>query len=359
MYSTCIFCHGALGANEAIERFPVGRRIAFDAARGRLWVICPHCGRWNLSPLDERWEAVEECERRFRGTVLRRSTEHIGLARLSDGVDLIRVGRPLRPEMAAWRYGRQFAGRFRRAQMTLSAASVSGGAAVLAGIAAGVLTPGLVASAALVGSAAWWLVQHRVLFRVPFHGQMLHVRARDVAETQFVPIDRGEAWSLRISHRDGASRLEGDQAVRVMAKALIHLNGWGAGAGTVEQAVARLDVFKGRARMFAFMSRTPDYTSFPEHPGILAKMSAEQRLALEMAVHEESEVHALNGELGALERAWREAEEVARIADDLLVPDAVTEWLARYRAHLGQSQHARWYGERRHGAITQRADAHR
>lgn len=335
MYSTCIFCHGALGANEAIERFPVGRRIAFDAARGRLWVICQHCGRWNLSPLDERWEAVEECERRFRGTVLRRSTEHIGLARLPDGLDLVRVGRPLRPEMAAWRYGRQFAGRFRRAQMTVSAAGVGGSAAVVAGLAAGVLTPGLVAGAALAGSAVWWLGQHRVLFCVPFHGQVLHVRARDVAETQFVPIDRGEAWSLRLSHRDGASRLEGDQAVHVMAKTLIHLNGWGATLSTVERAVARLDVFGARARMFAFMSRTPDHTSFPEHPGILAKMSAEQRLALEMAVHEEAEEQALNGELAALERAWREAEEIASIADDLFVPDTITEWLAQHRVRSG------------------------
>ena len=332
MYSTCIFCHGALGTNEAIERFPIGRRIAFDAERGRLWVVCHHCGRWNLSPLEERWEAVEECERRFRGTTLRRSTEHIGLARLPNGVDLVRVGRPLRPEMAAWRYGRQFVGRFRHAQVMLSAVGVGGSAAMLAGVAAGIVTSGLVGGAALGASLAWWLGQQRVLFRVPFRGKVLHVRIRDVAETQFVPIDRGEAWSLRLSHREGASRLEGEQAVHVMTKALVYMNGWGASASTIEQAVARLDVFGDRARMFAFMSRTADYEPWPEHPGVLARMSAEQRLALEMVVHEESEEQALSGELDVLERAWREAEEVACIADDLFVPDTVTEWIARRRA---------------------------
>ena len=56
MYSTCLFCNGSLGANEAIEPFPVGERLAFDAAKGRLWVICRRCERWNLSPLEERWE---------------------------------------------------------------------------------------------------------------------------------------------------------------------------------------------------------------------------------------------------------------------------------------------------------------
>ena len=40
MYSTCIFCHADLGTNDAIEHFPVGQRLAFDADKGRLWVIC-------------------------------------------------------------------------------------------------------------------------------------------------------------------------------------------------------------------------------------------------------------------------------------------------------------------------------
>ena len=68
MYGTCLFCHARLGANQAIEKFPVGRRLAFDAARGRLWVVCAGCGRWNLSPWDERWEAIEQCERTFGPT---------------------------------------------------------------------------------------------------------------------------------------------------------------------------------------------------------------------------------------------------------------------------------------------------
>ncbi|MDP9205226.1 MAG: hypothetical protein M3P12_07185, partial [Gemmatimonadota bacterium] len=114
MYSTCLFCHSELGANEAVEHFPVGRRLAFDAAKGRLWVVCRKCERWNLTPLEERWEAIEECERAFRGTKLRVSTEHIGLARLAEGIELVRIGAPQRPEFAAWRYGDQFGRRRRR-----------------------------------------------------------------------------------------------------------------------------------------------------------------------------------------------------------------------------------------------------
>ncbi len=75
MYKTCMFCTRPLGTNEVIEYFPVGRRLAFDAERGRLWVVCRKCERWNFSRLEERWEAVEMCERLFRDTRIRVSTE--------------------------------------------------------------------------------------------------------------------------------------------------------------------------------------------------------------------------------------------------------------------------------------------
>ena len=74
MYTTCMFCRKPLGANKLVEAFPVGRRLAFDAAKGRLWVVCRRCERWNLTPLEERWEAVEECEKVFRESGMQRRT---------------------------------------------------------------------------------------------------------------------------------------------------------------------------------------------------------------------------------------------------------------------------------------------
>jgi hypothetical protein len=43
------------------------------------------------------------------------------------------------------------------------------------------------------------------------------------------------------------------------------------------------------------------------------------RLALEMAAHEDIERRALEGELATLAAAWAEAEEIAAIADGLLL----------------------------------------
>ena len=42
----------------------MGRRDGFG-------VVCRRCERWNLTPLEERWEAIEDCERAFRATTLR------------------------------------------------------------------------------------------------------------------------------------------------------------------------------------------------------------------------------------------------------------------------------------------------
>jgi hypothetical protein len=51
--------------------------------------------------------------------------------------------------------------------------------------------------------------------------------------------------------------------------------------------------------------------------GAGSRVEAPRILALEMALHEEAERRALAGELAELEARWREAEEIARIADGL------------------------------------------
>ena len=61
-------------------------------------------------------------------------------------------------------------------------------------------------------------------------------------------------------------------------------------------------------------------------------------MALEMALHEEQERRALEGELWMLERAWREAEEIAAISDNLLVRKGVEDFIRKHgdeREHKG------------------------
>ena len=50
-----------------------------------------------------------------------------------------------------------------------------------------------------------------------------------------------------------------------------------------------------------------------------------------MALHEDVERAALEGELENLEQAWRDAEEIAAISDDMFVPTGVRAKLERLR----------------------------
>ncbi|MEX2281517.1 MAG: hypothetical protein WEE89_03400 [Gemmatimonadota bacterium] len=107
MLSHGIYCHVPLPQNQTVEHFRLGRRIAFDPARGRLWAICSGCRRWNLAPIEERWEALEELERltHDRGRLLSQ-TDSIALFRAED-LDVIRVGKAKLVEEAWWRYGQE------------------------------------------------------------------------------------------------------------------------------------------------------------------------------------------------------------------------------------------------------------
>ncbi|MYH08770.1 MAG: hypothetical protein F4143_01135 [Gemmatimonadales bacterium] len=69
-------------------------------------------------------------------------------------------------------------------------------------------------------------------------------------------------------------------------------------------------------------------------PGTLAGLKVDVRLAVEMATHEQAEREALEGELKELEARWREAEEIARIADNLLVPESVDGFIASERSQI-------------------------
>jgi hypothetical protein len=347
MYSTCLFCNRDLGRNEVLDGFPIGSRLAFDAARGRLWVICRSCERWNLSPLEERWEAVEQAETYYHGTRRRVASEHVGLARLSDGTELVRIGEPLRPEFAAWRYGDQF-GRRRRRQLLYAGA----GLAVLgAGVAGGVVAGASVAIfGGVIGQLANGIIHGRagsVIAQVNTESTgKISICRRHLAESRLVPGDDAPL-ALELRFKGGETRLEGRDALRVTGALMPHINRFGGRRRVVESAVGSLEESGGpegyleRLARYAHRATKVPYSMLGKpkaKEGMsgafvsgLFGLTATDRLALEMALHEEAEMRALHGQLAELERAWREAEEIAGIADSMFLPSGVHEALARIR----------------------------
>ncbi len=353
MYSTCLFCTDPLGRNDVIEHFPVGRRLAFDAARGRLWVVCPSCARWNLSPLDIRWEAIEEMERCYRDTRTRVATEHIGMAQLADRTRLIRIGQPLRPEFAAWRYGQVFKERRRRENLWYGGAL----AVAVAGVALNVAVPGLLGGITLyngvqlVSTGRELLRRHRP--RVPVrleNGRTVRLSAASAALARFRRDAEGH-WYLRLHHADYQSTgpllralgvthrrlavstysdVHGPEVFRYAANMLPLVNSTGAENEMINEAVERVTYVADPKAILEHVARRRPRE--PDNLTIFSEMPAVERLALEMALHEDDERRALEGELAELETRWREAEELAAIADNLVVPAGVSERLTALQA---------------------------
>lgn len=375
MYNTCTFCYGPLGTNEVLETFPIARRVAFDPAKACVWAVCPECTRWNLVPIEERWEVVDECERRFRHTSLRYSSGNIGLAWIASDLELVRVGPALRPEFASWRYGRVLARprpMLHRLMDRLTAIGVAATRSVSEASRSASRRDPRAATAQLLltvyGNRVLDVVQ--LPRRKELHGDVpiAVVRLRHLVQAALVRPEAGRPWSLNIPHDHGTLTLLGDDGIRAAARALAIVNGtergggfapdilesavrkvdessqlsgyfnrvltialrsqWGKGADDSsrahEKAAATLTIGSSDIERLAFRLTGRTFWS---HGGIGSEPSTAlldvplvDRLALEMAAHEEAERRALEGELAELEEAWRDADEIASIADALLKP---------------------------------------
>ncbi len=329
MYKTCMFCNRSLGTNQVVEHFPVGRRLAFDAERGRLWVVCRKCERWNLSPIEDRWEAVELCERLFRDTRVRVSTENVGLAKHPEGLELVRIGRPMRPEFAAWRYGDQF-GRRRKRALIYGA----GGVLVIGGVAVGGAVTGVISGALLAqtGNFVNLWVNGRTLVKLRTDdGRVIKLKNPDLLGTRLRTGRAGPGFSVEVRRGKKKEWFEGEQAERLLGQIVPMMNRRGAKKDAVQAAVSQIERHGHPDEFLSDVITGDRFKDKKGIPGYVNKMPEPTKLALEMALHEEQERRALEGELWRLERAWKEAEEIAAIADSLLLPEGTEDFIEKHR----------------------------
>jgi hypothetical protein len=373
MYTTCLFCHTDLGANHFLPTFPVGRRLAFDPKKGRLWVVCTRCGRWNLTPLEERWEAIDECERLFRGTRLRMSTDNVGLAQFRGSFELVRIGPALLPEIASWRYGTRLAllaaEHEQHPALPVRAARLvaRGAASLLVGYATAV---GLSDDAVL--RMRTFRRSRAILLRgADEYGYPIVVRYAHLGNAELIRPAKDAPWQLVVQHDTGVATLAAANALHIAGKMLATLNFGVASQAEVSHAIAKLDDAGDPegyfTRVAALAIRTswgrfPDAQEEPVAPGSsfaerlaiqlsnrsfwgrggttseeqtpLFRLPAVDRLALEMAANEDVERRAMHGELELLHAAWKDAEEIAAIADEMFADGVLEEFKRQYYERL-------------------------
>ena len=135
-------------------------------------------------------------------------------------------------------------------------------------------------------------------------GQLMELRARHVQHARLVPETRADVavlLSCPRCHSEGAV-VTGNAAAQVLRQGLTYLNATRSGRRHANEAATVVDRAGGAHELIRDVSRG-EQTLRALRPG--------RRLALEMAVDEQTEVQ----ELG---RQWREAEELADIADGTL-----------------------------------------
>src|SRR5258705_236726 len=279
---------------------------------------------------------------------MRVSTDNIGLARVREGLELVRIGNALRPEMAAWRYGDQF-GRRRRKHLLVSAALIAGvGGIVVLGPITRILGIG--------GWGTWQIISNlhnayqngrvRARVRLPDNETLVRVRKKHIDKVAVVRADGDWALSMPIPRKQQTATsgrtaiYTGPSALTAAAKLLPAINEAGAKAPEVQTAVRLVTDVGEPAQLFRRYAPGMDFVESVARGGsrrrgglvegsahVLSSLPKEVRIALEMASHEEQERRALEGELALLEAAWRDAEEIAKIADDMFLPESASSRL--------------------------------
>ena len=352
MWSHCMVCSQDLGWNEDVEAFPVGKTQVFDPEHGRLWVVCMACRRWNLTPLEERWEALETLERLWESAVMKAKGNSLALGRLRSGMKVVRIGRDASAlELAAWRWGQRspFAGPSLSKALfanvlTVGAVAVTAAAPVPVLVGAG--------AAAYLGAVAWLGGRIRPAAAMDDAGSVTSVTRRELLRAGMSPRDDWLGWSIHIERKliptrtrswfnihglptitepSGPSvrrwvEFTGGRAVALARRAFPLLNRRSLADWTVADALELVRDGGGPARYLTTAAAAkPRWVQFRHYPSAM-------RLSLEMALFQDEERRALDGEVKELEFAWREAEAIAAIADNLIPPPGWEEFRRRYRA---------------------------
>ena len=322
MYTHCLVCRAAFPEGRLLEHVPRGDRVAYDLNRGRLWLVCRSCRRWNLVPLESRWEALEELEGLVSGTArLLSQTDHIALFRVGP-LEIVKIGSAGLAEEAWWRYGRQLPVRSRISRWIPP-----------------LLRRLRFGDYAWVGRRSCPECSH-AFEDLPFSDrQILIVRPGEgLAEVEApaesgARVDAGGAFTLtrrcprcRSAERGGL-HLSGIEAELALARVLAFQNSLGESQVTVRAAARLLDDPEGPAALVRVLSR---------HGRAMGDLQPIGLTALEITVNAARERTLMRLETEALQARWRREEELATLVDDELSPvDRLQELIRRFGGGSG------------------------
>jgi hypothetical protein len=320
LYPRCIFCGGEFPGNALFGRVPPGSRLTYDPAKGRLWSVCERCRRWNLIPLDERFDAIETLERAVRDRArLVASTAHVALYTVED-LTVVRVGAAPLAERVEWRYGRKEIARrviWHSTAARLGAATL--GALAEVGGHAGIWRHDRESGATAVvdllrwrrfGSTAWYgrspcpscgSVLRELRFDVSW---WLHPRLEEGRLVVGVPCTRCDPWTP-----EKVFDVRGLDAELVLRRVLAYQHVAGAAERELRAAMWLLESAGDPTRLVQQLATGRSS---------IWRLGSARALALEIALNHVAERRMVDLRLHDVEAEWRAEESLAHIVDDEL-----------------------------------------
>jgi hypothetical protein len=312
--------------------------------------------------MEERWEILASCEKRFAMAISRVSVSGIAQAEVADAQTLIRIGKTSNADLARFRYVDTLLAIEKRKQWT----RIAGGAAFLALNVVAVLVGGVsltsfimrvvqltsrtsanLLSCLLVGGLdiillrIWFRLGLAIRLKRPFltinssSGPAV-MRWNQVRYAALCSTIADPSWSLRLVHDKGESEFTGAAAEFYLGTILSRAPHQRYSQTDLEHA---LQLIAARGGSDAFLE------SFALSLGAENESSSKicvdlmsspplHRLAAAIAANECIDRRESETEIDLLRQTAANASEIASIADELLIPDVVTDALQYLRSKL-------------------------
>jgi hypothetical protein len=304
--ATCWFCNKALPKNDVLELYPYGRRVAYDAATQRYWVVCLGCGKWCLTTMedDQRAETIGVLERWWSDSRTRYSTGGIGLGEHPSGMSVVRIGESNWKEFAHWRHEAALRRRYKRT-WALNGAFLGAYGVMLA---TGWLNWGGALALSYLAVADPMFIG-RALCRIPGDARnRLVFQLRQMRNMELAKGNSGN-WSLNVQHVNGVSALTGSEAIRALGYVLPVFNRNGMSGRVVSDAMEMVSA-AGGPEALAERAAEPVVSGSrrSEEAVRLTRYKPVVRAALEIATQEHTERRLLENELALLRSEWKDAE---------------------------------------------------
>ena len=156
-----------------------------------------------------------------------------------EGLELVRIGQPMRPEFAAWRHGDQFGRRRKRSiaygvlGLTVFLGLNAAGAALATG-------SGLGGYYVWHGWEVWSSARTRAKLR-PDDGRIIKIKKHDLPHTRLRPSEDGDGFRISILKGKKQEWFEGTEAERFAAQIVPRMNLAGGKKKTVQSAVEAIE----------------------------------------------------------------------------------------------------------------------